>query len=179
MSDVRMEDLPHYTYDDYLQWEGCWELIHGIPYAMSPSPGILHQSISTNIAWQLKQQLMTCNECQALLPVDWKIDEDTTVQPDNLVVCGNPTGNYLTEAPVLIFEILSHSTEKKDKITKFRLYEKEGVRYYIIIDPKEKLATIYHLNGGRYIKSMDATEESCDFDLGKCRIAFDFAKIWA
>ncbi len=26
---------PHYTYNDYCQWEGKWELIEGIPYALS------------------------------------------------------------------------------------------------------------------------------------------------
>ncbi len=30
--------LPHYTYDDYIHWEGQWEIIKGIPYAMSPAP---------------------------------------------------------------------------------------------------------------------------------------------
>jgi hypothetical protein len=71
----------------YKNWEGRWELIRGIPYAMSPAPSIKHQRISNNIAWQLKSLLMNCSECQALLPVDWKIDEKTTVQPDNLVIC--------------------------------------------------------------------------------------------
>ena len=28
--------LPHYTYDDYYQWDGNWELIYGVPYAMFP-----------------------------------------------------------------------------------------------------------------------------------------------
>jgi len=29
---------PYYTYDDYCQWEGRWELIEGMSYAMSPLP---------------------------------------------------------------------------------------------------------------------------------------------
>ena len=29
---------PHYTYDDYKNWQGDWELIRGVPYAMAPSP---------------------------------------------------------------------------------------------------------------------------------------------
>jgi hypothetical protein len=37
--------LPHYTYSDYEQWEGQWELIDGIPYAMSPLPVPKHQKI--------------------------------------------------------------------------------------------------------------------------------------
>jgi hypothetical protein len=30
--------LPHYTYADYVQWEGKWEVIDGVPHAMSPAP---------------------------------------------------------------------------------------------------------------------------------------------
>lgn len=179
MGHPRTEDLPHYLYDDYVQWEGRWELIHGIPYAMTPAPTIQHQSISHKIDVALAESLKECEECQALLPVDWKVDEDTVVQPDNLVVCGKVEGAYLSKAPVLIFEILSKSTTTKDNTTKFNIYEREGVTHYVIVDPKEQLARVYSLREGRYIKVMDATHESCDFDLEKCRIAFDFSKIWA
>ena len=30
--------LETYTYDDYKNWQGDWELIYGHPYAMAPSP---------------------------------------------------------------------------------------------------------------------------------------------
>ncbi len=30
--------MPRYTIDDYKLWEGDWELIDGIPFAMTPSP---------------------------------------------------------------------------------------------------------------------------------------------
>ena len=43
------EDLPHYTYEDYVQWEGRWELIKGIPYAMVPMPALRHQELCQNI----------------------------------------------------------------------------------------------------------------------------------
>jgi Uma2 family endonuclease len=179
MSHPRIDELPCYTYDDYVQWEGKWELIHGIPYAMSPAPSIQHQAISHKIAVALAKSLEECEHCQALLPVDWKIDNSTTVQPDNLVVCEKPEGQYLTNAPALIFEILSKSTASKDQNTKFRLYEEEGVKHYIIVDPKEQVAEVYQLQEGKFIKVLDATDESFDFDLGKCRITFEFATIWA
>jgi hypothetical protein len=37
--------LPNYTYSDYLNWEGRWELINGIPFAMSPAPAPKHQKV--------------------------------------------------------------------------------------------------------------------------------------
>ncbi len=41
--------LPHYTYDDWVKWEGQWELIDGFPYAMSPMPVPEHQRIAANV----------------------------------------------------------------------------------------------------------------------------------
>lgn len=178
MSSLTPEYLPHYTYDDYTQWEGVWELIQGIAYAMTPAPIIKHQRISNNIAWLLNDQLKECEKCMALLPVDWKISEDTVVQPDNLVVCYEAMGRFITKAPSLIFEILSKSTAQKDLHLKYELYEKEGVEYYVIIDPEDEVAKVYELKGGRYVKMLDATDEAVSFDLKKCNFTFDFARIW-
>ena len=178
MGAVKVENIPHYTYADYKEWEGNWELINGIPYAMSPAPMIKHQKISNNIAWLLKNSLEECTECHALLPVDWKISDDTIVQPDNLVVCYEPSGAYITKAPTMIFEVLSPKTAKKDTTVKFDIYEKEGVKYYIIVNPDDHVAKVYRLHEGKYIKTTDATDEKLTFDLEKCTIEINFAKLW-
>ncbi len=176
-----LDYLPHYTYEDYCLWDGDWELINGIPYAMSPAPTIKHQSISNKIARYLDEALEDCKLCQALLPIDWKISEDTVVRPDNLVICDKPTNKaYITKAPKIIFEILSKSTAAKDINLKFHLYEKEGVRYYIIVNPDENMAKVYELCNGKYIKMCDASQEKVEFELPECgaKIDFDFSKIW-
>ena len=178
MGALELNDLPHYTYEDYSRWEDRWELIDGIAYAMSPMPMIEHQSISNKIAYYLEDALKECKKCQALLPVDWKIDDSTIVQPDNLVICYPAKGAYITKAPSIIFEILSKSTATKDKGVKFRLYEGEGVNYYIIVDPVEKLAKVYKLHEGKYIKVVDATTETTTFSLPECSFDFDFSKIF-
>ncbi len=179
MGVLKEEDLPQYTYEDYKLWEGEWELIYGVPYAMSPAPMIKHQAISNKIAWQLQELLKECKPCQALLPVDWKIDNHTIVEPDNLVICHEPQNEaYITTAPKVIFEILSKSTAHKDKNLKFSLYEKEGVDYYIIIDPSESIAKVYKLREDRYIKVCDAHKDSVHFKLDECSFLFDFEKIW-
>ncbi len=178
MGAVKVEDIPYYTYEDYKHWKDQWEIIGGIAYAMSPAPMIKHQKVSNNIAWVLKEELQTCKNCQALLPVDWKISEDTVVQPDNLIVCYEPKGAYLTKAPMMIFEILSKSTAKKDQTVKFKLYQSEGVKYYIIVDPDENIAKAYELKDGNYIKMVDATDENVDFELKDCGIRIDFNKLW-
>ncbi len=179
MGALRLEDLPRYCYDDYKHWEDKWELIYGVAYAMSPMPMIKHQRISSNIDWQLKELLKNCQKCIVLLPVDWKIDEETVVQPDNLVICYEPKHeSYITKAPKIIFEVLSKSTAHKDLNIKYSLYEKEGVLHYVIVNPDDNLAKVYHLENGKYIKVIDAIDESVKFNLENCEIEFDFSKIW-
>ena len=43
---IALKYLPEYNYKDYLRWEGHWELIEGLAYAMNPRPNIKHQKIS-------------------------------------------------------------------------------------------------------------------------------------
>ena len=176
---IRFEDLPHYTYDDYKIWEGKWELIYGIPYAMSPSPSFNHQTISNKIARFLDEQLEKCENCHAILPFDWKIADDTVVQPDNMVVCGKPEHNqFLTKAPEIIFEILSKSSALKDRNTKFEIYQNEGVKYYIIVDQYDNAAKVYQLFQGKFVKQKDITKDNFHFELEDCQFDFDFSQIW-
>jgi Uma2 family endonuclease len=74
--------------------------------------------------------------------------------------------------------VLSTSTAHKDRTTKFKLYAQEGVRHYVIVDPQESIAKVYRWQDGRYIKVLDASKDSVEFDLGKCSIQFEFSKIW-
>jgi Uma2 family endonuclease len=181
MGALKIEDLPHYTYEDYLLWEDRWELIYGIPYAMAPMPMIKHQRISSKIARVLEELFENCQKCQVLMPVDWKISDDIIVQPDNSVICHIPKNEaYISKAPKIIFEILSKSTAKKDLSVKYELYEQEGVEYYIIVDPDDEIAKIYELQNGKYLKMCDATDEKIDFTIKECeeKITFDFSKIW-
>ncbi|WP_022852585.1 Uma2 family endonuclease [Thermodesulfatator atlanticus] len=170
---------PKYTYDDYKNWEGRWELIDGIPYAMTPMPPPKHQRVSNNIAWQLNELLKDCEKCKAYLPVDWKIDENTVVQPDNLVLCYEVGDKpYITKAPTLIFEILSKSTAFKDLNIKYKLYEKEGVKYYVVVNVEDTIAKVYELKDYRFVKIADAINDKVKFDLEGCEIEFDFSLIW-
>jgi len=176
-----LDYMPYYTYEDYIRWEGDWEIIDGIAYAMSPAPMLKHQSISSKIARNLEDIFENCKQCQALLPVEWKVSEDTIVQPDNLVICEKPTNKaYIRKAPKIIFEILSKSTAKKDLHVKYDIYEKEGVNYYIIVDPDDEIAKVYKLYNGSYMKVCDATDEKVEFELKECeeKLEFDFSKIW-
>ena len=174
------EKLPRYTFRDYLSWEGRWELIQGVPYAMTPLPSFRHQIISGRIHVELTRALKDCSLCVPLLPVDWKVDEYTVLQPDNLVFCGElPPEPPLTEPPVLIFEVLSPGTEAKDRGLKFGIYERAGVKYLVLVDPVKKEAEIYALSRGRYELFRRVQREKVGFDLSSYQIEIDFGRIFA
>ena len=170
--------VPKYNYNDYKSWEGRWELISGFPYAMSPLPSINHQEVSGKILAQLLLLLENCEKCKPLLPVDWKIDEETLLQPDNSVVCEPVGGNYLTKPPILIFEVLSPSTAFKDKNIKYKIYESQGVKYYVIVDIEKKMAGCYELKDNQYELMAEARDHVIHFDLNHCQIEFPFSSIW-
>ncbi len=65
MSVIKLEDLPYYTYDDYKNWEGNWELVYGIAYSMRPNSTIKHQAISSSIACELSNIFQNCEKSQS------------------------------------------------------------------------------------------------------------------
>lgn len=149
------EYIPRYTYSDYAKWEGHWELIYGYPHAMSPSPNRKHQFVSLELAAEIRSSLKgntkECGHCKVYQDLDWIITEDTVVRPDIMVVCGKMEGDFLTFAPVLVIEIISPSSLLRDKNVKHQVYGNSGVKYYAIVNPKNKTTEIFELVNGEYI----------------------------
>lgn len=170
---------PHYTYDDYCLWEGKWELIEGMPYAMSPAPVPAHQMINGNLYVVFKEVLNKgCENCKVYIPIDWKISEDTIVQPDLLIVSKKIEKKYLDFPPVLIVEILSPSTASKDRGEKMELYQLQQVKYYIIIDPQFKKIEIYQLINSKY-QPVSINPETFTFSLNdECTALVNLLDIW-
>ena len=96
MSGVRI--LPYYTYEDYSLWEGRWELIEGIPYAMSLAPTPRHQWIVVNMVSELRAAIKKskCKHCKVYDFIDVKVEEDTILQPDASIVCRPIHKNFST-----------------------------------------------------------------------------------
>ncbi|MDU9047758.1 MAG: Uma2 family endonuclease [Candidatus Electrothrix sp. Rat3] len=162
----------HMTYADYLTLpeDEQWELIEGVPCAMSPAPSRIHQKVSGRLFRQLDAFLEQKNCEVYYAPFDVRLQhaeetEDqisTVVQPDLVVVC-DP--DKLDEkgclgAPDLVIEIVSPSTASMDNIKKLALYEKYGVREYWIVHPVDQIVMVRYLEEkGGYGKAVihDAT----------------------
>jgi len=170
--------IEKYTYEDYKNWEGDWELINGTAVAMAPAPMIRHQNIATNFIYELKNNLEDCEECEVLVEVDYKIDEYTTVRPDVVLTCGEENEYYLTNAPKIIIEIISKSTARIDEKIKYELYEKEGVLYYILVYPDDLRAKIFKLKDGKYRKEGDFLTEKYIFKDIPCETQINFDNVF-
>lgn len=168
---------PSYTYKDYSQWEGRWELIEGMPYAMSPLPVPQHQIVSLNLCVVFKDALKSCKHCKVYPPLDWKIADDTVVQPDILIVCKKIERKYLDFPPVLVVEVLSPSTASKDRGEKMELYQSQKVKYYLIVDPQFKKTEIYQLVNNQY-EPVSLNPDSFGFTFSDCGIKVNFTNIW-
>jgi Uma2 family endonuclease len=159
-----------YTYADYLTWseEERWEIINGVPY-LQAAPTWQYQAVLLELARQFANYLQD-KSCRVFTaPFDLRIpeanekDEETTnvVQPDIIIICDNSglkkTGYY--GVPELIIEVVSPSTGQKDKIEKFNLYEKAGVKEYWIVEPDEKVVMVFTLEEGRYGRPQMYSEE--------------------
>ena len=170
----------HYTVEDYRTWDGDWELIGGMPYAMTPSPTVTHQLCAGNLLHQIKiglEKHPDCRDCQVLMETDWEVSSDTVVRPDVLVTCED-LGEKVVKTPRLIAEVASVSSAKRDENLKFDLYRKEGVLYYLLIYPEKRLAKIYRNESGDLVKLADASDERVEFELESCLFAIDFRRVW-
>lgn len=170
--------LPHYIYSDYEQWEGQWELIEGIPHAMSPLPVPKHQKIAMALGSEFTVALKNCKQCTAYQPIDYRISDDTILQPDMLVVCNEITKKYLDFPPALVVEILSPATALKDRHSKYSIYESQAITYYLIISPDTEEVEVYKIRDGIYFLEQKGNNFSYQFSLGGCTATIDFKEIW-
>ncbi len=141
MKSIANQQQARYTVADYLNWpdDERWELIAGEVYNMSPAPTVKHQSIVGDFYNQLKQQLKGKSCVPYVAPLDVVLSDNDVVQPDVLVVCdpAKITEKNIQGAPDLVVDVLSPGTALKDMREKKALYERSGVREYVVIDPLE------------------------------------------
>ncbi len=136
--------FPNYTVDDYQHWEGDWELCDGIPISMSPGPFGIHQRIASRLLVAMQNQLSDQGcRAEAIHELDWIVSDSTVVRPDVIVICGNTPERHLHAAPALIAEVLSESTQERDRTYKRDLYEAEGVGVYLLLDPATETLEAY------------------------------------
>ncbi len=171
--------VPDYTYEEYKTWQGDWELIDGVPYAMAPSPIKPHQRLMGALYRVLFEEVEECEECEVLIEQDYKINEKTVVRPDIAVVCDDEEERFISIAPKLIIEIVRPSSATMDERYKFELFKEEKVAYYGLAYPDAKLLKLYKNSDNGFTKIGDFRKEKVSLLWDECHITLDLAKVFA
>jgi len=154
---LTVEKKKKYTVADYMLLEegAPFQLINN-DLIMSPSPSLLHQLILGEFYDAIKTFLKE-NKNKGLLvlpPMDIHLDEDNVYQPDLIFISAERINEIIKDhiegAPDIVVEILSPSNAYYDLRQKKDIYEKYGVKEYIIIDPVQENADVYVLKDGSY-----------------------------
>jgi Uma2 family endonuclease len=123
--------------------------------------------------------LKKCETCRAYQAIDFKITEDTIVQPDIPVFCKKPTNRFVDFPPALVAEVLLPSTALKDRHSKSGLYAGQGIPYYIIISPDSDEAEVYMLEENSYVLKQKGAAFPYTFTFEQdCSATVDFSEIW-
>ena len=138
---------------------------------MQAAPSPAHQLISMELCRQFANYLQgkPCRVYPAPFTVrlakgDEKKNEDIkkVFEPDIAIVCDSSKIDKegCKGAPDLIVEVISHSSLRKDRITKFDKYEQAGVKEYWIVEPEAKIVSVFILQeSGGYGRPVIYTEE--------------------
>jgi Uma2 family endonuclease len=144
------------------------ELIDGVMY-VTPSPTRLHQLISLRLIRLFDQRFVQFGGGSVYVaPLDFRMGENTVVQPD-LVVVLDDRAHILNEEPTtgspsIVVEILSPSTSRQDLYVKRDLYAARDVPEYWIVDSTARTVTVHSNPGvGRYrsvVTSLDVARSA-------------------
>jgi len=150
-----------FTYEDYLKLttysDKRYEILEGELY-MVPSPNTRHQRISRNLEFILYRFVEERGLGEILYaPYDVILSFTDVTQPD-IIYVSKERAEVITEkniegAPDLVIEILSPSSQERDRDIKKKVYAKAGVREYWIVDPEEKAVEVYRMGKKGYTLS--------------------------
>ena len=133
-----------FTYEDYalLPEDRRYEVVDGELF-LTPAPTTYHQIVSERLEHRLREFVNRTGAGIMLhAPCDVVLSSHDVVQPDILVVL-SARRSILTEknvagAPDLVVEVLSPSTETRDRTAKAKRYATFGVREMWLVDPDGK-----------------------------------------
>ncbi|WP_202882529.1 Uma2 family endonuclease [Gracilibacillus saliphilus] len=124
---------------------------------MQATPSRLHQEILSELHRQIANYLVgkTCKVYPAPFHVVLNLEQENqkeedsqnVFEPDIMIVC-DPTkldDRGCKGSPDLVMEIILSSTARKDKIEKFNKYEQAGVKEFWLVEPQEKIVSVFML----------------------------------
>lgn len=128
------------------------ELIEG-EVIVSPSAVPKYQEVTGSIYAWLRTKAFSLGGKVYIAPLDVRLDDETSVQPDVMVISAARIGmigaKRIEGAPDLVVEVISPGSVRMDRVVKFRLYERFGVQEYWLADP-EGVIEVFSLRDGKF-----------------------------
>jgi Uma2 family endonuclease len=157
-----------------------WELIEGEP-VLNASPSRLHQLIVVNVVVALKNREREIKASwTAMLPLGVRVSEKDRPEPDVLVFPSErrwPDAQRDRDDVIVVFEVLSPSTEKRDLGWKRKAYTSlASLTYYIVISQDAVDVRVFARDDafeGRRFRSLDEA-----IDLRSLGISLPVAEIY-
>jgi Uma2 family endonuclease len=145
------------TYADYeaLPNDGQhYQILDGELF-VTATPNTSHQRTVGNLFATLRAHVRRHALGEVFVSPTTVILADTTVVEPDIVFVGADRLDLISKrgiegAPTLLIEVLSPSTGRVDRSTKFQLYARYGVPHYWIVDPDARLVETYRLAGPSY-----------------------------
>ena len=137
------------------------ELINGVHY-VTASPVTKHQRILRRLAVEIELWLRDHPAGEMFFaPLDVVLTNIDVVVPDLIYISSERSAGLeakgMFAAPDLAVEILSPSTRKRDKVLKRKLYEREDIREYWLIDPDRNTVEVHRNEGRSYVRAAELT----------------------
>ncbi len=147
-----------WRYADYLRLPDDgkrYEIIEGVLYVAN-APGYDHQFTIAEITYHF-QVFVREHKLGRVLNSPFEVhlsERSRPVQPDILVLTNEqqppPGTDFFDGTPTLIVEVISPSSMRLDRHTKFDAYERAGVAEYWLADPKTRSVEVYVLSNSEY-----------------------------
>lgn len=129
-----------------------YELVDGT-LLVTPAPNTRHQRCVARLLIVLGSAAGPDIEVLPA-PYDWVAGPSTLFQPDVLVARRSDLGpKRLERPPLVVIEVLSHSTRRIDLATKRMAYADAGVGSYWLVDPDLPALTVLELQAGQYVEA--------------------------
>jgi Uma2 family endonuclease len=136
-----------WTVDDFLAFEAeepeRYEFVDGIVRMMTGASAA-HSAIKLNLAIGLKAALAS-GPCRVDVDDLKVVTEAAIMYPDVLVICRPiaPEDDRVTD-PTVVIEVLSPTTQRHDRIAKWREYQKiPSLQHFVLVEQAERRVEVY------------------------------------
>lgn len=186
-ADYQTEPGKRLTYQDYLNLpeEPGYrnEILDGI-LVKDPSPGVAHQRVIRRFL-RILEDFFSQYDPEGeifIAPLDVTFEDISVVQPDLFYVSGEQKrivkDARIDGAPALVIEVISPSSNRKDRMQKLRIYQRAQVKHYWLINPEEKTFECFALREGSYFLAATGMDEDVVVYSNFPGLSIDLKALW-